>query len=133
MHIGVIGATGNVGRRVAAEAARRGHHVTGFTRDASRPHPEVPVATWKSIDVLDAESATAAIGGLDVLVSAYGPGNAGQDFDDTMRRSIDDPSTFARVATTLLKGLDDHPSIRLIVIGGGCRGVERSAACGSVY
>src|ERR687887_2282204 len=102
MRVGVIGATGNVGQRVVAEAARRGHDVTGFTRDTSRPHPELPVATWKSLDVLDPASVAAAIGRLDVLVSAFGPGNAARDFDDTMRRSIVDPSIFARVAKALL-------------------------------
>src|SRR5919197_3030582 len=107
MHVGVIGATGNIGQRVAAEASRRGHHVTGFTRDTSRPHPELPVATWKSIDVLDPASVTVAIGGLDVLVSAFGPGNAARDFDDTIRRSIADPSIYGQVANALLKGLDE--------------------------
>jgi uncharacterized protein len=33
MNIGIIGATGNIGQRIAAEALSRGHQVTGFTRD----------------------------------------------------------------------------------------------------
>jgi uncharacterized protein len=33
MKIVVIGATGNIGQRVAKEALRRGHEVTGAVRD----------------------------------------------------------------------------------------------------
>ncbi|MGP4103708.1 NAD(P)H-binding protein [Nonomuraea sp. KM90] len=38
----VFGATGVIGSRVVAEAARRGHQVTAFTRDAARVPSEVP-------------------------------------------------------------------------------------------
>jgi hypothetical protein len=36
MNIGIIGASGNIGRRILTEALRRRHSVTAFTRDASR-------------------------------------------------------------------------------------------------
>lgn len=45
MHVGAIGATGSIGQRIIADAARRGHHATGFTRDTSQAHPELPVAS----------------------------------------------------------------------------------------
>jgi putative NADH-flavin reductase len=118
MRIGVVGATGNIGRCVVAEAARRGHQVTGFTRNPSEVGHDLPVAIWKGIDVLDPVSVTGAISDLDVLVSTFQPGNAARDFDDTVRRSIADPTVYVRAATALLRGLDAHPATRLIVVGG---------------
>lgn len=48
MNIALIGATGNIGGRILDEALRRGHDVTGVTRDparlATRDHLSVAVA-----------------------------------------------------------------------------------------
>lgn len=118
MHIGVIGATGNIGRRVIAEALERGHQVTAFSRDSSRITEDRPDIVWSSLDVLDSERVAEAIGGLDVLVSAFQPGNAAHDFADTVKRSIADPSMYSRVAKSLLTALSRHPRVRLIVVGG---------------
>ena len=41
MRITVLGATGNVGSRVVAEALSRGHEITAVVRDSSRVH-ELP-------------------------------------------------------------------------------------------
>ncbi|WP_028922762.1 NAD(P)-dependent oxidoreductase [Pseudonocardia acaciae] len=118
MRIGVIGASGNIGQRVVAEALRRGHQVTGFTRPASTP-PDGPAGvTWRALDVLDPASVTPAIAGLDVLVSAYQPGNAANDLDDTVARSIADPSVYVTAARSLLTAMESYPVLRLIVIGG---------------
>jgi uncharacterized protein len=117
MRIGVIGATGNLGLRVVTEAVGRGHQVRAFTRDLTTDSHR-PDVEWAAIDVLDPGSVTAAIGGLDVLVSSYQPGNGTKDFDDVLRRSIKDPSTYVTAAKALLKGLNTYPSTRLIVIGG---------------
>ncbi len=118
MYIGVIGATGNLGRRVVAEAVDRGHQVRAFTRDLANGVAPSPAVEWAQIDVLDPGSVTTAIGGLDVLISAYQPGNAAKDFDDVLRRSIKDPSAYVTAAHALLKSLETYPSTRLIVIGG---------------
>ncbi|MFL6075557.1 MAG: NAD(P)-dependent oxidoreductase [Mycobacteriales bacterium] len=117
MRIGVIGATGNLGLRVVAEAVGRGHQVRAFTRDLTTDSHR-PDVEWAAIDVLDPDSVTAAIGGLDVLVSSYQPGNGVKDFDDVLRRSVKDPSGYVTAAKALLKGLNTYPSTRLIVIGG---------------
>lgn len=120
MNIGIIGATGNIGRRILAEAIRRDHHVTAFTRDKTR----IPKASssdgvmWKEVNVLDAISLESAIVGLDVLISTYQPGNASRDFNDTVQRSINDPATFVTAAKALLKALEPYPAVRLIVLGG---------------
>ena len=120
MNIGIVGATGNIGRRILAEAVMRGHHVTALTRDKSR-RLETEASSqvvWKVVDVLDASSLEPAIAGLDVLVSTYQPGNASRDFNDTVQRSISDPGTFVTAAKALLKALEQYPAMRLIVLGG---------------
>jgi putative NADH-flavin reductase len=120
MHIGIIGATGTIGSRVVAEALERGHHVSAFSRDATRAAAGEtrPRLTWASLDVLDPESIAAVLPGLDVLISAYQPGNAARDLADTVRRSIADAGVYADAARALLKALESHPRTRLIVIGG---------------
>ena len=120
MFIGVIGATGTIGSRVVAEALERGHHVRAFSRDAGRPAAAETRGnvTWASLDVLDPVAVAAVLPGLDVLVSAYQPGNAAQDLGETVRRSIADPTVYATAARSLLKALESHPRTRLLVIGG---------------
>ncbi len=118
MFIGVIGATGTIGSRVVTEALARGHHVRAFTRDASRVTDDRPNVTWSTVDVLDPAGVAAALPGLDVLISAFQPGNAARDLADTIERSIADPTVYAAAARSLLKALETHPRTRLIVIGG---------------
>ncbi|WP_253773419.1 NAD(P)-dependent oxidoreductase [Goodfellowiella coeruleoviolacea] len=118
MHIGVIGATGNIGQRVVSEAVNRGHQVTAFSRDASGIQEDRPTVAWRSLDVFDAAALTGAVAGLDVLISGYQPGSAARDLADAVRRSVADPTVYATVARNLLKALESHPRTRLIVIGG---------------
>jgi putative NADH-flavin reductase len=54
MKLVVIGATGNIGRRIAAEALRRKHEVTGVVRDPAAvepPDPRVRVGGAGSLEV----------------------------------------------------------------------------------
>jgi putative NADH-flavin reductase len=118
MQIGVIGATGTLGSRVVSEALSRGHYVTAFSRDASQIQDGRENITWKSLDVTDAEGIAAALPGLDVLISGFGPGNTARDPADAVARAIADPKVYVRAATALLSALEGHPRIRLIVIGG---------------
>ena len=118
MQIGVIGATGTIGSRVVSEALSRGHHVTALSRDASQTQDGRENITWKSLDVTDAEGIAAILSGLDVLISAFGPGNTARDPADAVARAIADPKVYVRAATALLAALDSHPRVRLIVIGG---------------
>ncbi|WP_280378106.1 NAD(P)-dependent oxidoreductase [Nocardia wallacei] len=118
MFIGVIGASGNIGQRVVTEALSRGHHVKAFTRGAARSAASHPNLVWASLDIFDSAAVAAQLPGLDVLVSCYQPGNAAQDFDDTVTRSIADPTVYATAALSLLQALGTHPRTRLIVVGG---------------
>jgi putative NADH-flavin reductase len=118
MHIGVIGGTGAIGSQVVSEALSRGHHVVAFSRDASQIEDKRENLSWKSLNVLDAAATAAVLPGLDVLVSGFGPGNAGKDVADSLAQSIANPTLYARAAAALLTALDSHPRTRLIVIGG---------------
>jgi putative NADH-flavin reductase len=118
MQIGVIGATGTIGSRVVSEALSRGHHVTAFSRDAAQIKDGRESITWKSVDVTDAAGIAAVLRGLDVLISAFGPGNAARDTVDAVKQAIADPAVYAQAATALLTAPESHPRIRLIVIGG---------------
>lgn len=57
LRIALIGASGMIGSRIAAEAARRGHHVTPLGR--------------AQLDALDPAQVAARAAGHDVLASAY--------------------------------------------------------------
>lgn len=118
MNIGIIGATGNIGQRVLIEAIGRGHQATAFTRDAANFSKDRDKVIWKTIDVFDVESLVGGMRGLDVLVNLYQPGNASKDFNDTVERSIKDPTVYATVARNLLHAMENYPAVRLIVVGG---------------
>lgn len=72
LKIALFGATGMVGSRIAAEAARRGHEVSALVRQPERvaATPNVHAAP---ADLLDAASVAAAVRGHDVVASAYAP------------------------------------------------------------
>lgn len=118
MQIGVIGATGTIGSRIVTEALSRGHRVTAFSRDATKIEDSRENVTWKSIDILDATGISAVLPGLDVLISAFGPGNGARDMTGSLALAIADPKAYTRAATALLAALDSRPRTRLIVIGG---------------
>jgi uncharacterized protein len=72
LNIALFGATGMIGSRIAAEAARRGHRVSALVRDPSRVAAGPNVVASK-VDVLDAGSVAAAVRGHDLVASAYAP------------------------------------------------------------
>jgi putative NADH-flavin reductase len=112
VEIGVFGATGTIGRHVVCEALARGHHVTAFTRDPARVETAAGRLKWRLANVLDAESVAPAIDGLDVVINAI---NTGKALPDMIANAEDLP----KAARALLKALQQHPSARLIVAGGG--------------
>ena len=67
MKIALIGATGNVGRRVTAEAVSRGHEVVAIARDVSGL-PEQAGVTAVRADLTDREAIGKAIQGADAVV-----------------------------------------------------------------
>jgi putative NADH-flavin reductase len=69
MKIAIIGVTGNVGRRILAEALSRGHTVTGIARDISKVAPQVGL-TLVSGDVNMSGALAPLLAGHDAVVSS---------------------------------------------------------------
>ncbi|MEU4314685.1 NAD(P)H-binding protein [Nocardia sp. NPDC024068] len=111
MYIGVFGATGVIGSRVVAEAVRRGHPVRAFTTDRSRFPRDPGSVDWQVSDWRDEESIAAAIGGLDVVISAV---NAGHGIEETIARADD----FVVGAHAMVQALTRYPATRVLTVGG---------------
>jgi putative NADH-flavin reductase len=109
MKIVLFGATGNVGRRIAAEALRRGHQVVGVVRDPSAVQPPDPRVSLVRGDATMAESIVAVTKGADAVVSAISPRpNA---------RGLAAPSLTAN-ARALIAGLRRAGVKRVLFVGG---------------
>lgn len=109
MKIVVIGATGNIGRRVATEALSRGHEVTGVVRDPAAAEPPDPGISLVKGDATRAEDVARVIKGADGVVSAISPRpNA---------RGLPAPSLQAN-ARALIAGLRAAHVKRVLYVGG---------------
>ncbi|GAA0319884.1 NAD(P)-dependent oxidoreductase [Sphingomonas oligophenolica] len=87
MKIAVIGASGNVGQRIVAEALGRGHEVTAIARKRPAGDP-VKGVEWKIADLADPAATAAALAGSDAVVLSVRFGDT--DFDralEAVRRS----------------------------------------------
>src|SRR6185436_3760649 len=73
MKIVLFGATGNVGRRVAAEALSRGHEVVGVVRDPAAVTASDPRVGLVKGDATRADSVAEVVRGADAVVSAISP------------------------------------------------------------
>jgi putative NADH-flavin reductase len=109
MKVVVFGATGNVGRRIVAEALQRGHEVVGVVRDPEAVQsPDQRVKLVKG-DATNAEGIAKIVGGADAVVSAISPRpNA---------RGLPAPSLAAN-SRALIKGLRDAKVKRVLYVGG---------------
>jgi putative NADH-flavin reductase len=122
MKIGIIGARGLIGRRILVEAIRRGHTVTALSRDPgstpadmdSNPTP----FRWLRADVLDTPSLVEAFQGLDVVVSAFGPGRASEDFMAAINQATQEAGNYPAAAKSIIRALEHYPALRLLVVGG---------------
>lgn len=104
MKLAVLGAGGNVGRRVVSEALSRGHRVTAVVRSAWRRDDLPSEVRFHVADVVNAEEVAAACAGHDVIVSATRPPLGQEVLVEPMTRG-------------LLRGVADSGA-RLIVVGG---------------
>ena len=94
MKLLVIGASGMVGSRVAAEALSRGHEVIGAVRTPSNL-ADAPGLTPLKLDVTDGTAVAAAARDADVIVGAVSP------------RSTDDAaSEMAAIMTGYIAGAE---------------------------
>ncbi|WP_176057980.1 NAD(P)-dependent oxidoreductase [Paraburkholderia sp. BCC1876] len=90
LKIALFGATGMIGSRIAAEAARRGYQVTALVRNPARVPTDVANLTAVQADVLDAASVGAAVRGHDVVASAYSPPHGEAAVVSTATRALVD-------------------------------------------
>ncbi|HZZ13273.1 MAG TPA: NAD(P)-dependent oxidoreductase [Paraburkholderia sp.] len=105
LKIALFGATGMVGSRIAAEAARRGHEVTALARNPARVPADVPNLKAAQADLTDAASVGSAVRGHDVVASAYGPPH-------------DNLAVLDKATHALLDGVRAAGLKRLVVVGG---------------
>lgn len=70
MHIAVIGATGQTGRRVCAQALTAGHTVRAYSR-SGRPIDGLDLDNHP-LDVNDPAAVTRAVAGVDAIISTIG-------------------------------------------------------------
>ena len=108
--IAIIGATGNVGTKIVAEALHRHHQVTAIARDPSTlaTHPRL---TPKSLDLNDADALKNAITGHDVVITAV-------RFDGLAPETLINPLKQSGVARVIVVGgaasLNVAPGKRLL-------------------
>jgi putative NADH-flavin reductase len=109
MKLVVFGATGNVGRRVVAEALSRGHEVVGVVRDPAAVESPDPRVRLVQGDATDPGSVAEVARGADAVVSAISPRpNA---------RGLPAP-TMAGAARALIAGLPKAGVRRVLFVGG---------------
>ncbi|TCW86831.1 3-beta hydroxysteroid dehydrogenase [Burkholderia sp. SRS-46] len=102
LNIALFGATGMIGSRIAAEAARRGHRVTALSRTPGAGGNGI---TAKAADLFDPASIAAALPGHDIVASAYGP-------------KQDDAAKVVAATRALVEGVRQAGLKRLVVVGG---------------
>jgi hypothetical protein len=105
LKIALFGATGMIGSRIAAEAARRGHQMTALVRNPSRVPGGIANLHAAQADLLDAASVTEAARGHDVVASAYAPPR-------------DDAGVVTKATRALVEGVRAAGLKRLVVVGG---------------
>lgn len=79
MRIAVIGATGMAGSRIAAEAVRRGHAVSGFSRSMGSDERDRGEFAMFTADAADAQAMGRIAAGHDVIVLATRPAPGADD------------------------------------------------------
>jgi putative NADH-flavin reductase len=104
MKIAVIGATGMAGSRIAAEAAGRGHTVSGFSRSERTDNRAPDGMSFATADATDREAMGRITAQHDVIVLATRPDPGTEDEDNSPLTTVLDAAlAFGR---------------RVIVIGG---------------
>lgn len=100
MRIGIIGATGKSGSRIAAEALIRGHLVVPLVRNARKLKEQ----NWEVVEKDLFDLSYKDLAGLDVVVDAFKPS---QGKEELHQKSINH----------LISLLEGHDKPRLIIVG----------------
>ena len=104
MKITILGATGNVGKRIVNEALLRGHKVTGVVRDINKDTELKDKITLLQGDASLVDDVIKVSQGQDVVVNAIRP-------------TPDKYDSVAKTTRTILDGLS-QTGVRLIISGG---------------
>ncbi|MFA6506331.1 MAG: NAD(P)H-binding protein [Treponemataceae bacterium] len=103
-NIVLIGATGNIGSRILAEALSRGFPVTAVARDTAKLASRNGLRVVKG-DALRPEAFAEVLRGADALVGALSP-------------SFTDPKPFVEANKALARAVAEYGVGRFIVVGG---------------
>jgi len=121
MNVALIGASGNVGSRILAELACRGHAVTAIARDPTRV-PVLPDVVAKGGDVADQPRLAALLAGHDAVISAVPFATtdaAARDLPCDMRATTISAVPFATTdAAGLIATVRSAHVPRYLVVGG---------------
>ncbi|WP_066943532.1 NAD(P)-dependent oxidoreductase [Microtetraspora fusca] len=103
MNVTLIGSTGRTGRHVLAEALRRGHRVTAFTRNAAGLPENVEPHTVVEGDGRDPDRMRTAVAGADTVISIINGGDSR------------DPHRAAQATRTVVQAMAETGVRRLVV------------------
>lgn len=104
MKIIVFGASGDVGRRIVAEAGARGHQVTAVVRRAAQIETLPPSAIPVVADATDRERLAGLMAGQDLAISALRPPDGQEDALVPLTRSVLDAAADARIRVLVVGG-----------------------------
>lgn len=110
LKIALVGATGMIGSRIAAEAASRGHEVTAFVRNPERAAVTHSNVKFVKGDMFDQAAMASAVAGHDVIASAFAPPQ-------------DAPNTVVQ-ATRALIAIARAAGVKRVVAVGGAGSLE---------
>lgn len=123
----VTGASGGIGKAIAAELVQAGWQVYGTSRNAAGARP-IPGVTFLSLDLADEQSITECVqrvlseaGSIDALISnagLLGPAGAAEELSLEQIRAVFETNLFGVIALTnaVLQGMIERGGGRLVYI-----------------
>ncbi|MEM1200340.1 MAG: NAD(P)H-binding protein [Pseudomonadota bacterium] len=104
MKIIVFGGRGDVGRRIVAEAERRGHQVSVVVRSASQLEALPPELNGVVADVANTKKITELMAQHDLAISAVRPPDGGEEALVPLTRSVLDAAAEAGIRVLIVGG-----------------------------
>lgn len=104
MHMIIIGAVGDVGRRIVTEALSRGHTVTGVVRSEAQFDRLPDAVTPRAVDVSNPLETARAIQGHDLVISAVRPPDGQEEVLVALTRCVLDGAQAAGVRALIVGG-----------------------------
>jgi putative NADH-flavin reductase len=125
MRIAILGAAGETGTALVADALRRGHAVIALARNPERVRSQDPRVEKRRADAFDRDSIIAGLADADAVITTVG------------KKNLRDPRVNLSTAAHdhVLEGMAAHRIDRLVAISsfGAAQGVERKGLRRKVY